>query len=267
MARAGPAPELDFPVKSNFELVQFDTQEALARGAAADWIHALRPSALGGTTFCVALSGGRISQPLFQAAVDVVRQEKIQLDGIHFFFADERCVPPTDTESNFKLAAENLFDPLRIGPEQVHRIKGELPPQQAAAEAAEELCRIVPRAAPARELTNPAGRPATPVLDLVLLGMGEDGHTASLFPGEPQADRNDPRPYRAVVGPKPPPNRVTVGYGVLAAAREVWVIASGAGKQGALREALSLGGKSPLARVIASRSLTRVLTEIRFSPP
>ena len=96
-----------------------------------------------------------------------------------------------------------------------------------------------------------------PVLDLVLLGMGEDGHVASLFPGEPETVMASKEVYRAVTNsPKPPPNRVTLGYPAIAAAQHVWVLVSGAGKERALRESLEPSGRTPLARVLRLRRQT-----------
>jgi len=101
-----------------------------------------------------------------------------------------------------------------------------------------------------------------PVLDLVILGMGEDGHVASLFPGETEEVIKSEAVYRAVTAVKPPPRRITLGYAAIVAAREVWVIAAGAGKEGALKESFSPRGKTPLARVLGQRAQTRVLTDI-----
>ena len=122
-----------------------------------------------------------------------------------------------DQESNFRLANELLFAPLKISENQIHRIRGELPPEAAAAQAASEISAITP--------LNKSGQP---VLDLIFLGMGEDGHVASLFPGENEAAGSDNAVYRAVKNsPKPPPNRVTLGYAAIVAARQVWVLVSG----------------------------------------
>jgi 6-phosphogluconolactonase len=104
--------------------------------------------------------------------------------------------------------------------------------------------------------------PAFPEIDLVLLGMGEDGHVASLFPGEPDEAMASPAVFRHVTAVKPPPMRLTLGYSTLAAAREVWVLASGKGKQQALRDSLSPDCRTPLGQVLKSRLSTRIYTDI-----
>jgi 6-phosphogluconolactonase len=103
-----------------------------------------------------------------------------------------------------------------------------------------------------------------PILDLVLLGMGEDGHVASLFPGDtPRVDRPGTF-YRAVLAPKPPPRRVTLTYAAIAAAERVWVLISGLGKEAVLRQSLARDGNTPLARVLGSRANTRIFTDLIF---
>ena len=114
-----------------------------------------------------------------------------------------------------------------------------------------ELSRVVPR--------NEAGQP---MLDIVFLGMGEDGHVASLFPGEPEEANAAKSVYRAVTASKPPPRRITIGYGAIAVARQVWVLASGAGKEQALRESLAVVAQTPLAKVLKLRSHTKIFTDI-----
>jgi 6-phosphogluconolactonase len=101
------------------------------------------------------------------------------------------------------------------------------------------------------------------LFDLIFLGMGEDGHVASLFPGEPETVMNLAQVYRPVVAAKPPPNRITLGYGVIAAAQQVWVLASGKGKEAALRDSLTQGNATPLGRVIRMRTHTKVFSDIR----
>ena len=99
-----------------------------------------------------------------------------------------------------------------------------------------------------------------PVLDLVFLGMGEDGHVASLFPNDTEAFENH-AVYRAVTGPKLPPRRITLGYPALIEARAVWVLASGEGKADILRASLTDDNSTPLARVLSSRTHTEIFTD------
>src|SRR5262249_17903183 len=104
---------------------------------------------------------------------------------------------------------------------------------------------------------NAAGAPE---LDMIFLGMGEDGHVASLFP--PIRPDPDGSMFLPVVAAKPPPNRITISYSVIAAPRNVWVLASGEGKAAALADSLKVGGQTPLAEVIRQRHTTKILTDI-----
>jgi 6-phosphogluconolactonase len=235
---------------SNVELVALADTEALITHAAESLrqeLHRCEPSE---SQYLIALPGGRTARQLFKAAAKVLSGTSLR--GVHFFWGDERCVSPDDPESNFGLANEHLLGPLRIPPENVHRIRGEEAPSRAAELAAQQLQHVARSSA------------GFPTLDLVILGMGEDGHIASLFPGETLAAIQSPEIYRSVVAVKPPPERITLGYGMLAHARNVWVLVSGEGKRAALQ--ISLGGSSatPLAKVLRARRLTRVLTESRL---
>lgn len=222
---------------------QFDNPQALAETAATLWLEALAARTPPTSACLAALSGGRIAQTFFAALANQVRSGKGVLDGVEFFWADERCVPPTDPASNFLLADEALFQPLRIPSERIHRIRGEIPPESAASQIEQELLEMAP--------SSPDGQP---VFDFVFLGMGEDGHIASLFPNEPEELAGSKRAYRPVNGPKPPPLRVTLNYGPLLAARRVWVLASGPGKRDALNRSLSGAHDTPLGRLLAERT-------------
>jgi 6-phosphogluconolactonase len=243
-----------------FELSTFATADELARAVAGSWLDEIETARRTGKPHCVALSGGRITQKFFASVVEQTRARKIGDGGtpslpgnVHFFWADERCVPPDDPESNFRLANELLFAPLKITQNQIHRIRGEDSPVAAVEKAGAELRQIAP--------SNPAGQP---VLDLVFLGMGEDGHVASLFPGAPAKIVQCTAPFLAVENsPKPPPQRISLSYNALTAATEVWVLISGAGKEKAVVESLDLSGKTPLGRVIQLRKNTQIFREIR----
>jgi 6-phosphogluconolactonase len=240
---------------TNFELLSFATADELVRAVAAAWLAEVEAAMRGGNSHCVALSGGRIAKNCFSAVVEQIRTKAVSLNAVHFFWADERCVPPDDAESNFADTRRLLFEPLKISAGRIHRIRGEEPPEIAAAKATAEICRVVP-----------CNAERQPVLDLILLGIGEDGHVASLFPGEAESLGADKAVYRVVKkSPKPPPNRITLGYTAIAAAREVWVLASGAGKAAALRDSLAPSGQTPLARVLQSRSRTRIFSNILLS--
>ena len=233
------------------EIRSFESAEELARTVARDWLEFLQMMEMGGREPTVALSGGRIAQTLFEAANKLFANHRTVINGVHFFWADERCVPPDHPESNYGMAASHLLKPLGVAEAKIHRIPGEIEPALAASTAARGLMKWTG--------TNPG---EVPRLDLVLLGMGEDGHVASLFPGEAREEMESPDVCRAVTAAKPPVQRVTVSYGVLSRAENVWVLASGSGKETALKHALTSGDKTPLGRVLAARSGTRIYTDL-----
>lgn len=236
----------------NVELIRFPAADELAHAVAREWLQEIIAAQRAGRAHLVALSGGRITLKFFAAVIELVQAQKLTLNHVHFFWADERCVPPGDKESSFGAANEAFFKPLNIGPDKIHRVIGEQTPDAAAEQANAEIKRIAP--------LNDAGQP---MLDLIFLGMGEDGHVASLFPRETESERANPAVYRVIAdSPKPPPTRVTLGYAAIAAARQVWVLASGAGKEAALRDSLQPGGKTPLGQVLEMRVATKVFTDI-----
>ena len=150
---------------------------------------------------------------------------------VSVLFGDERCVPPDDVDSNYRMAREALLG--RVAPATVYRVPAELGPDQGAKAYAEVVRHVTP-------------------FDLVLLGIGEDGHVASLFPGHPilkatglTAGIHD--------SPKPPPERVTLTLGVIRDARHVLILATGAGKAQAV--ALARRGETPSGMIGGARWL------------
>lgn len=147
---------------------KLDSLEDIANSAAEQLITLARESISWRGEFSVALAGGSTPQPLYQKLARQGRDGRVSWDKVHFFWGDERMVPPDHDQSNYRLAKKNLLDPLEINSENIHRIKGELPPEQAAAHYQDKLMTFFSS--------------DIPRFDLILLGMGADGHTASLFP-------------------------------------------------------------------------------------
>jgi 6-phosphogluconolactonase len=238
-------------MKAKLQLHHLPTPEEVAKAAATKLVGLLKRRSDLRHPFGIALSGGRIAQPFCECIVRLVKESPTSFDDVHFFWADERCVPGNSPESNFFGARQLLFEPLQIPPVNIHRILADRGVDYAVQEAEAELCRVMP--------LSPS---AQPVLDVVILGMGEDGHIASLFPEEGDGFVQDARVYRHVTATKPPPERITLGYQPIFAAREVWVLASGIGKISAFRGLLANDERLPIARVVAGRSQTIVFQDI-----
>jgi 6-phosphogluconolactonase len=214
-------------------IVQFADLDVLSRFAAhqlAEYTH--------GTSgdFHVALSGGSTPKRLFAELVSVGR-DALPWDRVHLWWGDERCVPPDHPDSNYGMTRAALIEPLRLDPSRVHRIEAERDPEPAARDYE-------------RALVAALGSP--PVFDLVWLGMGPDGHTASLFPNSPALDETKRFVVaNAVDSPltKGKAMRITLTFPALAAARRTRFLVAGADKADKL--ALAIGGDRslPAARV------------------
>jgi 6-phosphogluconolactonase len=177
------------------------------------------------------------------------------LDDVEVWFADERCVGPEDEESNFRLAQETLFQPSGIDPARVHRMLGELGPERGAEAYAEELL--------GRVATDGEG---VPVLDVVVLGIGPDGHVASLFPGAATLDAAADAVCLGVENsPKPPPQRITLSLPVLRAARGCVLLATGAGKADAVNAMLAEPSRHVPASLLRRERLT-IITDDAAAP-
>jgi len=196
----------------------FDTPEALADAAAAAIAGVLAAgiAALGRAS--LGLPGGRSPVATFRALAAGPHSPRVDWTRVRVYFADERAVPPDHADSNFRLAREMLIDPLRIPPRNVHRMKGEYPDLAAAVEEYEA------------HLVEP--------LDVLLLGLGEDGHVASLFPGSPLVREAARRVAAVADSPRPPVRRITLTPRALSEARRALVIATGAAKARAVARAL-----------------------------
>lgn len=172
------------------------------------------------------LSGGGTPLALYRLLSSPVYRSAVAWDKVHFFWGDERLVPPDDPGSNYLAARKALLDPLSIPQRNIHRIRGELPPQEAAADYAARL------SAWAAEY-DPGAPNAWPRFDLVLLGLGEDGHTASLFPGSP-VEAAEPVLAMTADYQGRPAGRVTLTPLVFNDARQVVFLVSGLAKADAV---------------------------------
>jgi 6-phosphogluconolactonase len=220
-----------------YELQIAPGPDALCRMAAQEFEH-VAESAIGDRgRFSVALSGGNTPRALY-ALLAAEYKDKIPWSKTHIFFGDERSVPPDHPESNFRMANDALLSKISIPAENVHRVRTELRPE-AAAEDYEKQLRLE------FSLTGDA----LPRFDLILLGLGDDGHTASLFPGSAALAETS----RLVVAnwvEKFNTFRITLTYPVLNHAAEIAFLVSGAGKAQVLREVLKLPEtKYPAQRV------------------
>jgi 6-phosphogluconolactonase len=224
--------------------------ETVAQRAAAHVVRQLQRAYEERGVAHVALSGGTTPGRTYQ----LLGAKADELEGVEVWFADERCVGPEDEESNYRLAKQTLLAGTTIAPERVHRMVGELGPEEGASEYANELRRDV--AGVGGDAT------ALPVLDLVVLGIGPDGHVASLFPGAPTLDAG---PEAVCLGvhdsPKPPPERITLSLEVLRAARECLLLATGASKADATSAMLGEPSRHVPASLLRRGSLTVIVDD------
>jgi len=197
--------------------------EAMSLAAALRFAGASAESIASKGTFSVALSGGSTPRALYRLLGSDRYIRSIDWQHVHLFWADERCVAPDHEQSNFKLARDAFLSKVPLPAGNVHRIRGEESPD-AAAEAYD---------ARLREFF----RKGLPAFDLILLGVGEDGHTASLLPGSP-ALKERLRLAVAVYRHPPELNRVTLTLPVINSAHEVIFLVSGAAKASIVRTVL-----------------------------
>ncbi len=203
----------------------FKDPEELSRAAAAIFVSRALQAIRERGRFLVALNGGATPKRLFQLLAHDFR-EKMDWAKTHVFWGDERCVPPDDPESSYGMAKVILLDRVSIPAENVHPVKTDLDPAAASMDYALTLKRF---AVPPLDW---------PRFDLVLLGMGEDGHTASLFPGSP-VDADEPViPVTADYQGRPA-RRVTLTPLVFNSARDVLFLVTGAGKAVTLTHVLN----------------------------
>lgn len=195
----------------------------------------------------LALSGGGTPERTYQ----LLAEQMQDWGAVHVWFADERCVPPQDEQSNYRMAARTLLDCVSLRSEQIHRMQGELGPQRGASAYAEEL-----------RASFDADEAELPALDLIVLGIGPDGHVASLFPGAPTLDAGEQELCLGVGdSPKPPPQRITLSLPMLRAAHRCLLLATGASKADALGAALATPSRHVPASLLRRERLTVIVDD------
>ena len=209
----------------------FPTPETLA-DAVARHIVARAAGAIAATgRFTLALAGGSTPRAAYALLATDGFARRVEWERVHVLWGDERCVPPDDPRSNYRMAKEALLDRVPIPAHQIHRIRGEDDPDKAAADYERELRVLLA----SEQYPHPERSEGS--LDLVLLGLGGDGHTASLFPGQ-AAVHETARWVMAVPAPEGTMWRITLTPALLNQAKNVTFVVSGAGKAQRLEQVL-----------------------------
>ena len=195
-------------------------------------------------TVHLALAGGTTPR----RAYELLATLRADWTGVHLWFGDERMVVLESPEANARMVNDALVRPARIPPNQVHLVPTDLGPTGASDAYADELHQLLPR--------NAAGMP---VLDIAVLGLGEDGHTASLFPRAPALHASGQICVVVEDAPKPPPVRITLTMAMLNAASARIMLATGMGKAGAVAAALAGPDPRVPASLLASDATTWIL--------
>ncbi|MFQ5830668.1 MAG: 6-phosphogluconolactonase [Candidatus Methylomirabilia bacterium] len=208
--------------------------EAVSVAAAQDFVDLAREAVNRHGRFSVALSGGSTPRKLYQLLAELPFRNQVRWECVEFFWGDERAVPPDHPDSNYGLASAALLTKLDLAPERIHRIRAERADRDAAAQdCQEEIARVL----------GAARNGPPPAFDLILLGMGADGHTASLFP-ESDGLRERRRWVVSHFIPKLGAERITLTAPILNRARQIRVLVAGADKAGALKAVLE-GPRDP----------------------
>ena len=200
------------------QLQIYDDSESLARAAAERFLSLARMAVALRGKFLVALAGGSTPERLYTLLASPEYASRVPWGCTFLFWGDERLVPLSDPDSNFGLVQRTLLSGVSVPKEQVFPVPTELSTPEESADAYEQTLR--------RVLGN------TPVFDLVLLGLGDDGHTASLFPGLPALTETERLVVATPPGVLPPPHpRVTLTFPAINAARQVLFLVSGQKKR------------------------------------
>jgi 6-phosphogluconolactonase len=202
----------------------FEDNGSLSHAAAELFVELGKSAVASQGWFPVALSGGSTPRQFYALLGSSPYRNSVDWHRVHVFWADERCVPQYHPESNFKLVYDALLSTISIPEDNIHRIKGEVGPEKAAREYEQEIIKLF--------------GPHNPIFDLIVLGVGKDGHTASIFPGS-EAIHETIRIAIPVFLDKANVGRVTLTLPVINLAAHVLMLASGKAKSEVVREVLA----------------------------
>lgn len=226
-----------------------DDARAVALTGAARIAEAVSSAVAARGVCFLALAGGETPRGCYEVLARPPFSDELPWAQVVFFWSDERCVPLTDPASNYRLAKETLLDRVPVTPDSVVPAPVDAgTPEVVAERYARALDRV------------PGGPDGWPRFDLILLGLGEDGHTASLFPGDPVLEERSAR-VRAVRASKPPPDRITFTLPVLNAARSIVFLVQGAGKREALARVRSGDRSAPAALIRPTEGRVEVIAD------
>src|SRR6185312_16384930 len=222
------------PGKLSIEYFVADDAALLAHRAARHIVETVEQAVAARGRARVAISGGSTPKPTFQLLGDPAQPWRARMpwDRLELFWVDERCVPPDHPDSNYRMTHEALLDHVPLTPAQVHRMEGELDPEEGAARYESGL----------RNTFRLEGA-EVPAFDLIQLGMGADGHTASLFPHSAALDELGRLSVANHVQNKDA-WRITLTWPVINQARSIFFLIGGAGKAEIVREVF-LGARDP----------------------
>jgi len=234
-------------------LIRHRDAEAVARAAAGAVVESAFRAVHDHGNFRLVLAGGRTPRAAYELLAGELRDE-VDWRRVTLFFGDERCVGPEDASSNYRMVKESLVTPLKLPSSAVRRMAGEVPPDNAAAEYDVELRRALDDRQPA--------------FDLVLLGMGPEGHTASLFPGAPALQERH-RTCVHVSVPATPSDRLTMTPLALSSTKQILFMVTGEDKAEAVAQVFREESQLPAAivsRLAPSRFLVDEAAAARVQP-
>ena len=210
------------------ELVVCESPRELGRQSAEFFADAASAAVQRAGSFSVALSGGSTPVLMYRALVSADLRDRVPCTKGEYFWSDERCVPPDSPDSNYGLAERELLSKVPVPRDRIHRMRGELQPERAAGDYEQELRRVF-------------GNVPLPRFDLMMLGLGANGHTASLFPDSPALNESRRWVVANYVN-ELAAYRLTFTFPVINAARNVVYVVAGKEKAAALRQVMRGGG-------------------------